>query len=442
MKYQLEQENNSAFNNIGKSFFNLFTLSRTKEEKIQPQGSEIVSAEFDKYLKNELCYFAFELIENGYEPSQKQSKQFIELIETTAARDNNFFKEVDKIMNDLPEDLILLAIKKNDWLLYNLIDLKKTISEQVFFTAIKANILKPRGNYGKYAEIEPEIIELVKAHVNEDNANNLVNEINSNVIKVAKDLFNNLKVESSTSGEIGYRNHSRVMFLEECLKNYDNLISILNPILEADYAQKYKDTITAIKEVSQEKASSIASTYDNRYLHENEKNLRINILKEFESNAKKLVKEKLAMNKEDIIKQTKILNSDVILEKKVNNSIVTSHVTVNSELPLEAKEIIKNINDKYTLLIANKTLNEGDKSEIINLYENRLPQIVKKYLVIDKEYRIELKNVEGKNAEQLMTESLDNIYHIFEDKLEKINVERLSDLSVSNRYTSAVRNKM
>lgn len=444
MKYQLEQERNSAFTNIGKSFFSLFTLpaKRASQTATKPAGYEVVSTEFDKYLKNDLCYFAFELIENGYEPSKKQNNEFIKLIQNTARKDNRFFDEVNKIMKDIPEDLILLAVEQNANLIYSLIKLEKNISEEVLFTAIKANLLFARGYSEKYSEIDTEIVDLVKEHVTEDNAGKLVNEINNNVITVAKDLFNNLKVENSSSGEIGYRNITKVMFLEDCLKNYDNLITILNPILEADYAQKYKDTITTIKQVAQDKASSISKAYNNRYLYDNEKNLKIDVLKQLENNAKVLVREKLSMKKEDIIKQAKILNSDAVLEKKVNHSIMNNHVVINNELPLEAKEIIKDINEKYALINSNNQLNEEDKLEIINLYENRLPQIVKKFLVIDKEYRTELKNVEGKNAERLMIESLDNIYHILEDKLEKINVERLSDLSVSNRYTNAVRNKL
>lgn len=126
----------------------------------------------------------------------------------------------------------------------------------------------------------------------------------------------------------------------------------------------------------------------------------------------------------------------------MNQSIVSSHIVINNELPIKAKEIIKNINEKYALLNSQTNLSEEDNLEVTNLYENRLPQIVKKFLVIDQEYRTELKNVEGKNAEQLMIESLDNIYHIIEDKVEKINIERLSELSVAKRYTSAVRNKI
>lgn len=444
MKYQLEQEKNTAFTNIGKSFFSLFTLPGKKviEDSPKSAGYEIISAEFDKYLKNDLCYFAFELIENGYEPSKKQNNDFIQLIKKIARKDNSFFLKIDKIMKDIPEDLILLAVEKNSCLIYNLIDLEKPISEQVFFTAIKANVLKPRGDYGKYAQIEPEIIYLVKEHINENNVGNLVESINKNVITVAKDLFNNLKVENADFGLIGVGNIHNVMLLDEYLKNYNNLITIINPMIETDYAQQYKDTITKIKETAVYKASNIANKFEGKYLSQNESNLKVDVLKEFESSAKNLVIEKLSMNKEDIIKQTKILSRDVILEKKVNDSISNHHITINNELPKDAKDIIQNINDKYNVLSSDKNLNEEDKLELKNLYENRLPQIVKKFLVIDKEYRTELKNVEGKNAEQLMVESLDNIYHVLNNKLENINVERLSDLSATKRYTNAIRNKI
>ena len=41
-----------------------------------------------------------------------------------------------------------------------------------------------------------------------------------------------------------------------------------------------------------------------------------------------------------------------------------------------------------------------------------------------------------------MIESLNNIVEIFDKKLEEINQNRLSDLSVAQRYTSAIKQKM
>lgn len=437
MKYQLEQERHFAFNNISKSFFNLFSKDK-KEESSKNAGYEIISNEFDKYLKNELCYFAFELIENGYKPSKLQSKNFISLIEKTAHKNGTFFYQLANIMQHIPEDLTLLAIKQNPWLIYNLIELNKPISAQVLFTCLKENLLCPRLNYGQDREIDPKIISLIKEHVNEENVTTLLNEVNDNVRTNAKDLFANLKVESYALGIIGYGNIDSLKVLESNLQNYTNLISIVSPIAQTDDIQIYKDLITEIKD----NAINISFKLSNVYFDKNENSLKVPALKNLEDQAKKLISQKLESNKAEIIKQTKILSRDVILEKKVNDSISNHHITINNELPKDAKDIIQNINDKYNVLSSDKNLNEEDKLELKNLYENRLPQIVKKFLVIDKEYRTELKNVEGKNAEQLMVESLDNIYHVLNNKLENINVERLSDLSATKRYTNAIRNKI
>lgn len=42
---------------------------------------------------------------------------------------------------------------------------------------------------------------------------------------------------------------------------------------------------------------------------------------------------------------------------------------------------------------------------IFIIYLKRIPEILEKYLSIDAEYRLTLRNTEGKNAEELMLES-------------------------------------
>lgn len=160
----------------------------------------------------------------------------------------------------------------------------------------------------------------------------------------------------------------------------------------------------------------------------------------YQEKLQNIIKNNLVVKKNEVLRKIKSISGDQILEKKINNSIHTSNISVKQELPIEAQNIITSINEKYAN-VCNSNIREEDNFELKKLYEVRLPEILKKFLVIDKEYRIELKNIQGKNAQELMLESLKNIEDILEAKLIEVNENRLSDLSVTQRYTSAIKTK-
>jgi len=119
--------------------------------------------------------------------------------------------------------------------------------------------------------------------------------------------------------------------------------------------------------------------------------------------------------------------------------------TRNMELPEQACSFLDNISDLYQKIhaathdvknqIKPEVMNADIIFEITTLFEKRLPEILKKYLTIDAEYRHTLKNNQGKNAEDLMLESLGNIQDNFEHHWQEINQHKVDDLSATNRYT-------
>jgi hypothetical protein len=123
--------------------------------------------------------------------------------------------------------------------------------------------------------------------------------------------------------------------------------------------------------------------------------------------------------------------------------IQQNQIPNNMVLPDVAKEHIDAISDLYqkiqTTLELNHLKNNLDKQEMIfevtNLFEKRLPEILKKYLTIDNEYRTSLTNNQGLNAQQLMMKSLENIQSNLMSHWKRLNQDSINDLSASNRYT-------
>lgn len=74
------------------------------------------------------------------------------------------------------------------------------------------------------------------------------------------------------------------------------------------------------------------------------------------------------------------------------------------------------------------------KFELENLVEKRLPEVLHKYFSIDDEYRTILTNHEGKNAGQLLDDSLNSILSNIRQLQENINHDKLHSLNVSANY--------
>jgi hypothetical protein len=107
-----------------------------------------------------------------------------------------------------------------------------------------------------------------------------------------------------------------------------------------------------------------------------------------------------------------------------------------SQLPQAEQDLLNQIKEQYARLVPHyKSMNEEDKHNLNHLVVDKLPVIINRYLSMNEEYRQTMVNSQGKNAQELLHESLSNI----EAHLQKINLNinelNLKELSVSARYT-------
>lgn len=168
--------------------------------------------------------------------------------------------------------------------------------------------------------------------------------------------------------------------------------------------------------------------YENRY---EKKNLKVSSAKLYKILSQCF--DYYEKNINEVLETVKQEYSSEYIEKMTQLAIQTNAYKKNvKDLPDSTVVLLSQINEMYKKI---KNENNIGQENIHNLFERRIPEILEKYLSIDESYRLTLTNTEGKNAEQLMNESLENISIAFNNTFEEINADKLTDLSIQNRYT-------
>jgi hypothetical protein len=134
-----------------------------------------------------------------------------------------------------------------------------------------------------------------------------------------------------------------------------------------------------------------------------------------------------------------LYSEEFVTQVLVKESLKLTTEKTLKDLPLVAKEILEKIKlDYITLYNGVNELNAEDKFMVSNLWTNHIPRTINTYLRIEKKDRLELKNSEGKNVEQLMIDSLHNISVALINIKEKHNQNNISEMSSINRYTKKI----
>lgn len=420
----------SVFKNNVKKFFKLFGFpydsimaeqdghfqNEVKQNVEENARYKKVSDGFDKYLDHDLWKLSIELIDNGYTPSLEQKRNLFKLLSNIVSNDPVQIVEITQILKKTPSELITAA----------LINTKEDVKNngEEFSNKKSFNFIKLYSNL-EYEKQYSEILGMIN------------NELNNHT----DNLLFNLVIEYKNLGSIGTKNHVKITKYLSNVSNTFEFVKENHSKIEIEDVLQYKKTLFDLKDKFMKVVKKFSPDENHKYYAENIRDLKIIFFDDVFVNLNKIIEKKFSENKEFLINQARQLNTDKFLDNKINTSVVEHILSVERELPIDAQNLLKTINDKYYSATKANALPEDVKHEIANLYENRLPEVLKKFMVIDPEYRIELKNVQGKNAEQLMLESLKNIEEVLDNQIKATNEARLSDLSVTQRYTSAVKNK-
>lgn len=133
---------------------------------------------------------------------------------------------------------------------------------------------------------------------------------------------------------------------------------------------------------------------------------------------------------------------ELYLEEHINNTLnETSKIFVSqfdlNELPETAKNLISDIKKLYSSLI-NKDTDIQTKTQLERLVTYHVPNIIIKYLRIEGNDRLELKNSQGQNSEDILNISLTNIKNKLDSMTTNLNQGHLHDLNAMMRYTNNI----
>lgn len=182
--------------------------------------------------------------------------------------------------------------------------------------------------------------------------------------------------------------------------------------------EKIRGTINIQREIYFSEMKLLTSSYEESILEKIEKTVRNHYQEEHM----------------ELVEDIKAVVNDDYLQKVVTRKMIKGvDDQLMKDLSAETLNIIESIKNKSSVLYE-KDIDLETKEMISFLWQDKMPEIIKKYLNVDPEYRKELKNIQGKNAEELMIESLNIIKESLERIEKDINEENLKNLSIHTRY--------
>lgn len=359
-----------------KEFVNSNSISKENKSEIKNE----LEKDFDKYLEVEDALFCLEMMEVGYKANKNQIRNLAEIVRVKIFSKELSYEELLKYSDSFK--------KETSFLFPYLFD---------------------------YARKNNELDEKWSSLVNRDSIDMVV----ENFMKFMLDfkIFYKGGLNALDKFE-NYKQEDLTIYFEQ-FHTYTKLFKQLydSGVMEGDafmsFSKHLEHTIKEIKTM----------TSKEQFMNRSFEKIQIEMLENVRLEMRDYVIKKSNPNaKAEILKKIKKISSDS-LDKNIKELVVHRNYSV-SQLEEENKnqiKLIEQITDK---------LNIEEVHEFVN---SRLPVILEKYLSIDKEYRQNLKNVEGYNAQELMTQSLDNIIKLLNEKLENKNSDLISELSIENR---------
>lgn len=340
------------------------------------QDNKFFSEKFEKFFELNDYLFCLDLIEQGYESSKSQNKKLYKKINEKIENKDYHFKEIKKYLF-IPIKLRIKSIIMSD---FNYSERDNVNKE------FRLLLKEDNGESFKSLAIES-LDDFLSFYVNGmDSFNDFCSYDRSEFEKKQKQLNQILMYTLNISKTI--------------VENYE-----INNVL--DIAKKLEKTLKKIE-------SKTGTSYKDRsfsrisyYSLENYQKEMVKSITESNSNENE---------KKEILRR---LESSKIIDKKFE---IKQEFSIQ-DLPHKIQNKISEIENLLD------TLEDEDKL----LFNEKITNIVKKYLSIDVDYRTTLKNIEGYNAEQLMEQSLDNLEVIFEKKIIDNNQNSLTELSIENR---------
>lgn len=112
------------------------------------------------------------------------------------------------------------------------------------------------------------------------------------------------------------------------------------------------------------------------------------------------------------------------------------------DLPLESKEMLKNMEMIYTNILKDKEyIEQIELLTLSDIIEKKIPKLILNFTAFNISDRIEMKNADGKNPIEICNNAFTNFLEIFHQAQENIKSNKLRNLSVMERFSTGIKNK-
>lgn len=439
----------NIFKQFVKGFTNLLPFNYNKK-------NNFLEKEVLKLLNIKDIKSINELILNGYRLSEKERKSYDKIVCSKILNDENPIKVL--------EELII----KN-------VDISSEVLSYILIIFSEKNIINnisdvnfENYSYKKYFEGK-NLVNYLEKKFNDESFNkmflnkiiNLYNKRSYNSLLQLKSPFYNENTSIVSTSFLKHKEtdskllilvfsfylsefmkfNNREAFMElfvscketsdQCVKNLSNSLSSLKTLLlaERDYS------------FSQIKKSDVENMIKNNinYYRDSSLSLVEKLFKYASPKIENYYEEERKEHLEKLVSELSITDNAI---NKLNNKINKKIINLKEDLSEELKIAIKKIESNIHFCLKNqKNLNHEQIFLLQKLLNEDIPEDLSKYLSIDISYRETLFNSEGKNATEILNNSLSKISTIIKDYVELINQNKVDELSVSNRKITVYTNK-
>ena len=394
------------FRAIGQSIFNTGKIFNS-EAQIKKEHIHKISMQVSQLLEQNMLDVVYDIMESGYELNSQQH--------------NIFHEQMRKKAMDKPfeffESLLAKGYTIDDrYLIDSFWSNERYIDSRMAFKNKKEDYPV---SYASYNDTYPLTLALLDEKIkNSDFTAQFFPTWREWVVAMKNDEFNYKN---------GYQNGERVFgsLVRVPLFALNEMNLMFNHVNMNDYL----DVIQFMKDMKKNPYGN--SNINPFYPPEREVESVIHFL---QTNVSKLLPQQV----EKLKAETQLVFKDTIARNTLKMNLNIARTLKFSDLPDSAQAIIESIEASYRQINPTK-LPEEAQYELKVVFEKRIPETLQAYLSIRPEYRTELKNHAGENAQDLMLASLTHIKNAIDDMILTEQEESLKDLSVQKRLSQNLR---
>jgi hypothetical protein len=249
---------------------------------------------------------------------------------------------------------------------------------------------------------------------------------------------------------------------QNIFKTYENINEITNKILDKIEGKSISKNENSFKSFCVYFLTLKINDLDNQtynrvrelclQMKNRESHIKFNISGYKEKSFSQILSEMDAVRNKEISSEIlELIKSELINNNSLAHTI-TKHVKEEKEridsrnpledLPLESKEMLKNMEMIYINILKDKEYIE--KIELLTLsdiIEKKIPKLILNFTAFNISDRIEMKNLNGKNPIEICNNAFTNFLEIFHQAQENIKSNKLRNLSVMERVSTGIKNK-